>query len=544
MTPGADDSQPGRATLEHELRRQQADAERQRRLYEAILGNTPDLAYVWDLQHRFIYVNQGLLRMWGRSWDDAVGKTCLELGYEPWHAALHDREIDHVVATRETVRGEVPFNGTFGRRIYDYILVPVLDEDGQVEAVAGTKRDVTEHKRGEAEREALLVSERAARAEAERASRSREEFLAMLSHELRTPLNAILGWSKVLQTTPPSPETLALGLRVIDRNVRMQAQLIADLLDMSRILSGTMRIDLERVAVRVAIDAALDAVRASADTKGVAIEHTPGAGAGEVAGDPARLQQIVWNLLSNAIRFTPAGGVVRVDTRDLGTTVEIVIADSGVGITSDFLPQVFDRFRQADTTTAREHHGLGLGLAIVKQLVELHGGTITAASDGPQRGATFVVRLPAASGETARPPYGEPAEREDRRADLSGLRVLAVDDDDDARDLIARILRDRGARVITAASADAGLAALASESVDVILSDIGMPRRSGYDFMNDARRRGVKAPAVAVTAFARTEDRLNALAAGYQTHLAKPVDPAELVAVVAALAQTRVTRAP
>lgn len=536
-----------RHRVEEALRESQADSERQRRVYEAILTNTPDFAYVFDLDHRFVYANENLLKMWGRTWDDAIGRTCLELDYEPWHAAMHDREIEQVIVTRKPIRGEVPFAGTFGRRTYDYIFVPVLGANGEVEAVAGTTRDVTERKQAEAEREELLASERIARAEAERASRLKEEFLATLSHELRTPLNAILGWIHILRKKPPTQETLDQGLIVIDRNARMQAQLIADLLDMSRIISGKMRIDVQRVELPVVIEAALDSVRPAADAKNVRIQSMLDPIADPVRGDPARLQQVVWNLLSNAVKFTPRGGRVQVVLARVDSHVEISVSDTGKGIKAEFLPHVFERFRQADSSTEREHVGLGLGLAIVKQLVEIHGGSVEVESEGEGKGSTFKVHLPLAIVHASKdvpsvhPKAGQLTSVQGDSPNLSGVRVLVVDDEPDAREVIKRVLEECNAEVVLAGSAHEALVAVEQERPDVILSDIGMPERDGYAFMNAVRRRGIKIPAAALTAFARSEDRTRALRAGYQTHMAKPVDPAELLATVAALVHKTAT---
>ncbi len=528
---------------EQAVRDSKAESDRQRRVYEAILTNTPDLAYVFDLNHRFIYANEGLLTMWGRTWEEAIGKTFLELGYEPWQAAMHDREIDQVVATRQPIRGEVPFTGTFGRRVYDYIFVPVLGVNGKVEAIAGTTRDVTERKDAEAEREALLASERAARTEAERASHVKDEFLAMLSHELRTPLNAIVGWSQVLRREPPSAQTLAQGLDVIDRNARTQAQLIADLLDMSLLMSGKMQIDPQPVELLVVIEGAIQSVRASAETQGVTLEAALSPIAGTVRGDSTRLQQVVWNLLTNAIKFTPAGGRVRVTLAQMDTEVVIAVRDTGKGISPDFLPHVFERFRQAQSSAAREHRGLGLGLAIVKQLVDLHGGRVEATSEGEGQGSTFTVRLPIVkphSGADAHGPHLQtlpvvsvPYEP----PNLEGIVVLAVDDDPDARDLVGRLLGECGARVVLAGSTQEALAMMKREQFDVIVSDIAMPMQDGYAFISAVRRMGARTPAVALSAFARAEDRRRSLHAGFQTHLAKPVEPAELVEMVSALSR-------
>jgi PAS domain S-box-containing protein len=417
---------------------------------------------------------------------------------------------------------------------------------GDQDTIVGTVADVTERKKAEVDREALLESERAARADAERASLVKEEFLAMLSHELRTPLNAIVGWTQVLRREPPTSQTLAQGLSVIDRNARMQTQLIADLLDMSLIMSGKMRIDPERVELRVVIEAALESVRASAEAKGITIQSVLSPIAATVNGDPMRLQQVVWNLLTNAIKFTPEGGHVRVLLGQVDSDVEISVRDTGKGIQPEFLPHVFERFRQAETSTAREHRGLGLGLAIVKQLVDVHGGRVDVTSDGEGTGSTFTVHLPVASPEMTNDGLSRHSSAlqfmsaQYEAPDLGGVTVLAVDDDPDARDLIGRLLRDCGARVLLAGSTNEALSTMERERLDVIVSDIAMPVRDGYSFMSAVRRMGIRTPAVALSAFARTEDRRRSLHAGFQTHVSKPVEPAELVAIVAALAHKAV----
>ena len=524
-----------RLEAERKLADSRARAERQRRVYEAILTNTPDLAHVWDLNHRFIYANDGLLKMWGKRWEEAMGRNCLELGYEPWHAAMHDREIDQVVATRQPLRGEVPFSGANGRRVYDYILVPVLGENGEVEAVAGTTRDVTDRKNVEEQRERVLASERLARLTAERAGKLKEEFLATLSHELRTPLNAMLGWIQILRKRPPTPELLEQGLTVIHRNASAQSRLIGDLLDMSRIISGKVRMEVQKVELPPVIEAALEAARPAAEAKGVVLERAIEPLAVPVLGDATRLQQVFWNLLSNAVKFTPRGGRVRVVLAAGAEHVDFSVADTGQGIHPDFLPHVFERFRQADSSASRSHGGLGLGLAIVKQLVELHGGSVHAASAGEGHGATFTVRLPlgaprrpkldsapsgpevVGSGEVSGPPR------------LDGVRVLVVDDEADARMLVRYLLEECGAQVLLASSTDEALALARKSPPHVVLSDIGMPQRDGYELVSTLRREGFRVPAAAVSAFVREEDRARAISAGYQMHLAKPVQPEEFV---------------
>ncbi len=528
---------------ERALRESEAATERERRLYHAILSNTPDFAYVFDLDHRFVYANEPLLAMWGMTLDEAMGKTCLQLGYEPWHAELHDREIDQVIATKAPIRGEVPFTGTLGLREYDYIFAPVLDRDGEVEAVVGTTRDVTHRRQEEAEREQLLARERAARNEAERAGRVKDEFLATLSHELRTPLNAVLGWAQILSRRTPNPETLARGMAVIERNALVQSQLIADMLDMSSIISGKMRLDVQEVELPLVIESALDAVRPAAQARGVTLDTELQYDAGPVNVDPARLQQVVWNLLSNAVKFTPRGGRVVVRLARVASHVEIAVQDTGKGIPGTFLPHVFERFRQADSSASRDHGGLGLGLAIVKQLVELHGGNVGVTSAGEGLGSTFTVALPLAAvhrGHGAqKPPADAATGAPPTRAppDLNGVRVLVVDDDPDARDLLQRLLEDCAAKVVLAGSAQDALGVMTDGGVDVIVSDIGMPGCDGYEFMTELRKRGVGVPSAALTAFARPEDRTRALSAGYQAHLVKPVEPDDLLATVASLAR-------
>lgn len=388
------------------------------------------------------------------------------------------------------------------------------------------------------EREALLAAERAARAEAERASRMKDEFVATLSHELRTPLNAIVGWTQFLLRDASVSESLRKGLDVIDRNARAQTRMVDDLLDFSRILAGKLRLEAERVDLVDVLEYVIRSVGPAAQAKDIRIVASLDA-AGTVLGDPARLQQIVWNLLSNAVKFTGKGGVVEVELRRRENELDLTVADNGQGITPEFLPYVFERFCQEDAGIARQHGGLGLGLSIARQLVEMHGGRIVARSDGTGRGAKFVVSLPTAGAELARERAGA-ALTLDTSPMLSGLRVLVLEDEPDARELVERVLEERGATTLAFASALDALNACASEAPDVIVSDIGLPGVDGYEFIRRLRtsegQRGRTTPAAALTAFARSEDRRRALLAGFQTHLAKPIDPIELVVVVAALA--------
>ncbi|HEV7301271.1 MAG TPA: ATP-binding protein [Tepidisphaeraceae bacterium] len=404
-------------------------------------------------------------------------------------------------------------------------------------------------KAGAAEREQLLAAERAARGEAERVSVVKDEFLATLSHELRTPLNAILGYAQLLAGgRMQSPDDLREAAQVIERNARVQTQLVEDLLDMSRIISGKIRLDVQQVDLQDVIRAAVASVRHSADTKGIRLQVVLDPLAGPVRGDPARLQQCCWNLLSNAIKFTNKGGRIQVGLERVNSHVEVCVVDDGQGISPEFLPHLFERFRQADASTTRRHGGLGLGLSIVRQLVELHGGSVRAKSPGEGQGATFCIELPVMVVHGA---DGAEARQHPRAANvasaavidnpsLDGITVLAVDDEPDARNLIRRVLEECGARVVTAASSEEAMAAVARERPDVIISDIGMPDEDGYAFIRRVRALAIEAggrtPAAALTAFARAEDRTRALRAGYQTHVAKPVEPMELTAVVASLA--------
>jgi signal transduction histidine kinase/ActR/RegA family two-component response regulator len=399
------------------------------------------------------------------------------------------------------------------------------------------EKEIAERRRAEEYREALLVSERAARSEAERATKLKDEFVATLSHELRTPLNAIVGWASILRMDRRG-ETITQGVEVIERNAKLQAQMIEELLDMSRIISGKLLFELEPTDLAELVEAAVAAVRPTADAKGVLLNTTVSR-CRNVNADAARLQQVTWNLLTNALKFTPRGGRVNIALREIEGQVEMTVSDTGQGIKPEFLPFVFDRFRQADASTTRRHGGLGLGLSIVKSLVELHGGSVEVDSPGEGRGATFTVRLPAPTlpQETL---VSLPAPESHSTPELAGLRILVVDDEDDARTLARRVLEERGAQVITVSSAAEAMASVGDNNPpNVLVSDIGMPEQDGYDLIKQMRALpgdAGRVPAVALTALARAEDRKRALSAGYQKHVSKPVDPAELVSVIASRA--------
>jgi signal transduction histidine kinase/ActR/RegA family two-component response regulator len=397
-----------------------------------------------------------------------------------------------------------------------------------------------------AERIGLAVDNARAFREAQEANRMKDEFLATLSHELRTPLNAIVGWAHVLRGGPLDKAVVARAVDTIDRNARAQTQLISDILDVSRIVTGKLRLSVGPVELPMAVEAALEAARPAAAAKDIRLEAEVDPDAGLVSGDADRLQQVVANLVANAVKYTPKGGRVKVAARRLESQAEIVVEDTGVGIAPEFLPRLFERFRQPDSSTTRPHGGIGFGLAIVRHLVELHGGRVEAASRGRGQGATFRVVLPligtrgsavgAAPAPDARALRGRPG----ALPSLDGVRVLVVDDEKDARDVIVAILEQRGARTIEAAGVEEALARLEDEKPDVLVSDIGLPDEDGYSLMRRIRalprERGGAIPAAALTAYARTEDRMQALLAGFQIHVPKPVQPAELIAVVASLA--------
>ena len=430
-------------------------------------------------------------------------------------------------------------------------ITAMRDESGKLLGYAKLTRDLTERRRAEAmqlasqERDEILDAERNARMTAQRATRVKDEFVATLSHELRTPLSAILGWTQVLLRGQAASATdQRRAIEVIDRNARAQVQLIDDLLDLSRIMTGKLRLDLRQVAIIDIVQAAIDSAAPSAATKEIRLISLLDPGRAVVNGDAGRLQQVVWNLLTNAIKFTPRGGQVQVVLQRVNSHVELSVSDTGVGIPASFLPQVFERFSQRDGSSTRAHGGLGLGLAICRQLVELHGGSIRAASPGEGLGATFSVNLPVSimQVESEREREHPTAELSDADAlampRLDGAHVFIVDDEPDARELLLRVLVDQGATVTAFESADAALTALAASRPSVIVSDVGMPGTDGYQMIRTLRAsepRDSRIPALALTAFARAEDRKRALVAGFQAHLAKPFDVAELVLLVAGL---------
>lgn len=368
------------------LARLSEESERWRRLYDTVLSNTPDLAYVFDLDHRFVYANAALLRMWGRSWEESIGRNCLELGYEPWHAAMHDREIEQVVATRQPIRGVVPFDGANGRRIYDYIFVPVIGPDGEVECVAGSTRDVTEQRQAADDLAALAES-------LAEADRRKGEFLALLAHELRNPLAPIVNAVQIMRMTNGEGPLTRHAFQVLERQAAQLVRLVDDLLDVNRISRGKIELRRERIDIAAPVAMAIEATRPVAEARGQRITASFNAGH-LVDADPARLVQVVGNLLTNACKFSPEGSDVALQLTVDGSHAVVRVLDRGVGIAPEQLPRIFEMFAQVDEPLVRANGGLGIGLALVRGLVDLHGGSVTAHSAGLGQGSEFVVRLP------------------------------------------------------------------------------------------------------------------------------------------------------
>ncbi len=421
-------------------------------------------------------------------------------------------------------------------------MVPERDEGGAVAGWICTATDIDQQKRIEEANKELLASEKDARAQAEVANRSKDEFLATVSHELRTPLNAILGWTRMLRTGAVDARQLPRVLETIERNARAQTQLVDEILDVSRIIAGKLRVNILKMDLHAVARAAVEAVRPAAEAKGLEVVCDLRPGSEEFCGDPDRLQQVIWNLLSNAIKFTPRGGRVELTVARSRSHVELIVADTGMGIQPAFLPHVFDRFWQADSSMTRTQGGLGLGLAIVRHLVEVHGGTVQAQSEGEGKGARLTVRLPVravapAPQLPARSGSAEPAGEGASPGLLEGVDVLVVDDEPDARDLVAAVLVRSGAKVRLVSSADEAVAEVRKLRPDVLLSDIGMPDQDGYALLRRVREIDRALPAAALTAFATPEDHRRALEEGFQAHVTKPVEPSALALLVSSLAR-------
>jgi len=485
----------------------------QRRLYEAILTNTPDLAYVWNLEHRFIYANEGLLKMWGKTWDEAIGRNCLELGYEPWHAAMHDREIEQVRSTKLPVRGEVPFTGAFGRRIYDYLLVPVIGANGEVEAVAGTTRDVTDRK----QLESSLVE----------ADRRKDEFLATLAHELRNPLAPIRNAVHLLKVRETSDGTVRHARDLIDRQLQHLMRLVDDLLEVSRITLGQVNLRSSRVSLQSVLADALEVVAPAAQAREhklrieVPQEDLP------LLGDSTRLSQVFQNLLDNAVKYTPEHGDITLRAVRRGAEVEVTVSDNGIGIPVEVQSRIFDLFTRVHPSDRIKSSGLGIGLALARQLVKLHHGRIDVRSAGAGSGSEFIVTLPLIAEEIV---ANVDTVRAAAAPSRGATRVLVVDDNRDAAESLGMILSLSGHEVSTAYSGAAALERVRDFRPDVVLMDIGMPGMDGYE----VARRLRADPAVrdmvlvALTGWGQSKDKDRALAVGFDRHFTKPVDPLEL----------------
>jgi PAS domain S-box-containing protein len=515
----------------------------------AIIESAIDCLITMDHEGRIIDFNPAAERTFGYRRGDVLGKTVADTIIPPPLRQSHREGLERFLRTGEArVLGrllEMPAQRADGSEFPAEISITSVQRNGGPPCFTAFLRDISERKRIQEERQTMLESERAARSEAEHAGRMKDEFLATLSHELRTPLNAILGYATLIRMANLEGDELIEATTTIERNAKAQAQLIEDLLDMNRIISGKVCLDIQALDLSEVIEAALGTVRPSAEAKQIRLQTFIDPQAGPVRGDPGRIQQVVWNLLSNAVKFTPKNGKIQVALERVNSHVEIRVTDSGQGICADFLPHVFDRFRQADASTTRHHGGLGLGLAIVKQLVESHGGTVIATSPGEGQGATFVVALPIATVHA----HASDSKREHPRTpvtganrldiELAGIRVLVVDDEPDATALVQRVLQDCNAEVEKAACADDAVGLLTAKHFHVLVSDIGMPGEDGYQLIRRVRALGGQKgqiPAVALTAFARTEDRRRAALAGFHTHLAKPVEASELLAIVASLA--------
>lgn len=515
-----------RYQAEQELRQSE---ERYRYLAETI----PQLVWTADAQGRNSYVNQQMC--------DYIGLSMEQLLNFDWQLAVHPDDLESVLQQwMESVTNGIPYQKEYRFRradgMYRWHLVrsiPLKDEKGKAIEWFGVCTDIHEQKELEQQRLRLLEQEKAAREEAERANRIKDEFLAVLSHELRSPLNPILGWAKLLQTKKFDAAKTTEALKTIERNAKLQAELIEDLLDVSRILRGKLSLNVGAIDLRAIVHAAIETVHLSSEAKAIQIETTFEPNIGQVSGDSARLQQIIWNLLSNAIKFTPSGGKVNIRLAQIDAQIQITVSDTGKGISPEFLPFVFDYFRQADSTTTRKFGGLGLGLAIVRHLVELHGGTVRADSPGEGQGATFTVNLPLM---LPRSEANQNNGQIDSSLDLNGINILVVDDEADTREFLAFLLEQHGAKLTVVGSASQALVALVQFKPDVLLSDIGMPEMDGYALIEQVRQLspefGGQIPAIAVTAYAGEINYQQAMKAGFQHHISKPIEPEALVRVI------------
>jgi len=516
----------------------------------AILDNTLDAVMAMDADGVIRFWNPRAEQTFGWGRDEAVGASLVSLIVDEADRDRLAQDFARANAAGDAGgprRVEVTGRRRDGSPFPVEITITVIPEDPDYRFSAFA-RDITERKRAERERERLLSEAEHAREQAETASRVKDEFLSTLSHELRTPLTAIVGWIYLLRGGRLDDSGRARALDAIDRNAGAQAQVISDILDLSRIVGARFRLDVRPMEVAPVMAAAIETLMPAANARGIKVQTILDPSAGLVSGDTDRLRQVIWNLFSNAIKFTPKGGRVTARVERVDQNVVITVEDSGVGISADVLPHVFERFRQGDSSNTRNHGGLGLGLAVVRHLVELHGGQVTASSDGETQGSRFTVRIPLLDPVPASRDRGEAAaaaisEMPEDTQRLDGVRVLVVDGSDDVRRVVASILRESGAEVEAAASVAEALTCFARNAPDVLVSAVDMDGETGYSLLRKIRSLprdvGGSVPAAALTTYSRTEDRVSALRAGFQMYVAKPVQPAELVAVVAALAERR-----
>ena len=515
-------------------------AERLLRL-AALIDLSYEPIFVWDVDKGIIEWNKGCEQLYGYSKSEAINRRSHEL--------LKTEFLISQEQYQKTLELEGHWSGELRQITKSGCRVSVESRQQLIESsfqrlVLETNRNITERKQAEQEREQSIVREHALRVDAERAARAKDEFLATLSHELRTPLNAILGWGTILRKGAVDDVTASRGIAAIERNAKAQAQLVEDLLDVSRIISGNLRLDVKPIALTSVIKAAMDSVQPAADAKEIQLQIIVDPAVDNTRGDAARLQQVIWNLLSNSIKFTPKGGDVSVKVERSDSMAEIIVTDTGEGIRREFLPYVFDRFKQADGSISRKHAGLGLGLAIARHLMELHGGTIEADSAGAGLGAAFKVRLPLGDASTAGTAQVDSAKRHalpglptaSESPDLNGIRILVVDDEADAREMLRTVLEQLGADVTTASSARDAIDVLPAWKPNVLVSDIGMPEEDGYVLIKRVRalssEAGGNIPAIALTGYVRVEERMRALEAGYQMFVPKPVEVGELAIII------------
>ncbi len=510
----------------------------------AIIESSDDIIVSKTLEGVITSWNPAAERILGYTAEEAVGQH-ITLVIPPERWSEEDDVLARIRCGERVDHFETVRRAKDGHLLQISLTVsPVRDEDGRIIGASKVARDITDRKRAEVEREKLLASEKDARMQAEEANRLKDEFLAVVSHELRSPLNAITGWTSLLRSGRLNSDQVERAIETIQRNAQLQNQMIADLLDVSRIVSGRMRLDVRPCQLIKVVEAALEVIRPAADAKLIRLQTQLDPAAGPVAGDPDRLQQVISNLLSNAVKFTPREGRVQVQLQRINSHVEIVVSDTGQGIEAEVLPFIFERFRQGESGSTREHGGLGLGLTIARHITELHGGIITARSEGLDKGAQFTVQLPVMA-STQRP---DAAQRSHPSANvtlvgdtpsLAGLRILVVDDEADAREVVALVLTGAGAEVAAVDSASAAMNLITRWRPHVLVSDIGMPHEDGFALMRRVRalsaEDGGTIPAVALTAFARTQDRLKVLSAGYQMHVPKPIEQLELLTVIASL---------